>query len=214
MAILQLPLPIAANTGVIPNQVQMAVTDDLTTVTTPGYLKFTDLQSYTLSENSEIHIRYNASATDETKGELAVLRVSITNGVITLIPVAQKIFWLPTQVITVAELNAGNVILLDPLATASYIVRDIFFIPDVDFAGGDRGVELTDGTTSYAQVGPTGLATQVTARWGDTFLEFPAGSDVVAPTVVGQDLLVKYFGGSGDFSSGSFKISVLLQQVS
>ncbi len=84
MAILQLPLPIAANTGVTPNLKMMKVTDDLTTITAAGYLKFSDLQGYDLSPEDEIHVKYNASETDDNAGDLAVLKVQINNGVITL----------------------------------------------------------------------------------------------------------------------------------
>lgn len=104
MAILQLPLPIAANTGVTPNLKMMKVTDDLTTITTAGYLTFSELQGYDVSPNDEIHIRYNASATDDSVGDLLIAKVQVSNGVITL----------------VADSSEGNVILpvtVDHIAT-------------------------------------------------------------------------------------------------
>jgi len=86
MAILQPLLPIAANSGVTPNLKMLKVTDNLATLTAAGYLTFSDLQGYTIGPEDEVHVRYNASATDENQGNLIVCRVTVTNGVIQLVP--------------------------------------------------------------------------------------------------------------------------------
>ncbi len=84
MGILQLPMPIAANTGVIPNIKTMCTTDSLATITTAGYLNSVNLEGYPVSATDELHITY-AFNTAMQVGTLGIFTVTISNGVITLV---------------------------------------------------------------------------------------------------------------------------------
>lgn len=83
MAIIQLPLPIAANTGVKPNIKTMTVTDSLSTLTTAGYLNPGNLQGYTIGKDDILHVIYSYNEVTQA-GTFGIFTVSISNGVITL----------------------------------------------------------------------------------------------------------------------------------
>jgi hypothetical protein len=83
MAIIQMPLPIAANTGVKPNIKTMTVTDNLATLTAAGYLNANVLQGYTISVDDILHVIYSYNQTTGV-GSFGIFTVSISNGVITL----------------------------------------------------------------------------------------------------------------------------------
>ena len=83
MSIIQLPLPIAANTGVTPNIKTMTVTDDLATVTTLGYLNAGNLQGYTVDGNDVVHAKYNWNEQTQS-GDDVVLNVSLVSGEVKL----------------------------------------------------------------------------------------------------------------------------------
>ncbi len=84
MAIVQLPLPIAANTGVIPNIKTMTTTDNYATITTAAYLNQYNLTGYPVSSEDIIFINYDFDATLRT-GTFAIFTVSVSSlGVITL----------------------------------------------------------------------------------------------------------------------------------
>lgn len=81
--IIQLPLPIAANTGVSPNIKTMTVTDNLATLTAAGYLNSGNLQGYTLDVDDILLVIYSYNQIIRA-GTFGIFTVSISNGVITL----------------------------------------------------------------------------------------------------------------------------------
>lgn len=83
MGILQLPVILPSQVGILPQNKRMVTTDNLATITTAGYLNAVDLQSNPVSPTDVIEVLY--SFDDVTKiGTYGVLLVSISNGVITL----------------------------------------------------------------------------------------------------------------------------------
>lgn len=87
MSILQLPTLLAAQNGVFPQKKRMVSTDSLATITTAGYLNSVDLQSNPIQTTDIIEAFYSfvQNTNSGTYGEFAV---TISNGVITLVPVA------------------------------------------------------------------------------------------------------------------------------
>lgn len=85
--IFQLPLPIAANTGVVPNIKTMTVFDTQTLLTTPGYLNSISLESFPVSTNDFILINYGYNQVNQTSVGQMWCSVSINSmGIITLVP--------------------------------------------------------------------------------------------------------------------------------
>jgi hypothetical protein len=83
MGIIQLPSPIAANTGVIPNIKTMCTTDNLATITTAGYLNSVNLEGYPVATTDVLEIMYSFNPVTNV-GTLGKFSVAINNGVITL----------------------------------------------------------------------------------------------------------------------------------
>ena len=84
MAIVQLPTPVTGLVGVMPNQKFMVCTDNMTTVTTPGFLNQVNLESNPVSNTDIIQCLFSFNP-QTTLGSYAVFSVAINgSGVITL----------------------------------------------------------------------------------------------------------------------------------
>ena len=103
-------------------------------------------------------------------------------------------------------------------STSQYKVREIILSADgTNFnAGGDRDVAIQDtsGTHTYTVIPAATLKSLAASRWGDTGTPYPAtASDLFAATTAGENLVAKYSGGSTDYTSGQFKIVVLVEKT-
>jgi hypothetical protein len=84
VGIIQLPIPIPGTVGIIPNEKYMVTTDNLTTITTAGYLNQVNLESNPLSNTDILQVLYSYNL-QTTAGTYGVFTVSISGtGVITL----------------------------------------------------------------------------------------------------------------------------------
>lgn len=88
MAILQLPTALFGQVGINPVTKKLVVSNTLVQATTAGFLNAGNLQGYTVSENDQIELVYNAN--NLLEGDKTVCAVSITNGIITLVPDANE----------------------------------------------------------------------------------------------------------------------------
>jgi hypothetical protein len=80
--------------------------------------------------------------------------------------------------------------------------------------GGDRLLDITDGTTTYSIIPAASLGTLANTAWGVTELPFPAGGvALTTSTAAGASLICQYSGGAADYTAGSVVISGLLQRV-
>lgn len=85
--IYQLPTPLAGTVDVLPVQKYMVVGDNLSTVTTTGYLNQINLEGYSLANTDIINMLYSYNPVT-TVGTFEQFSVSISNGVITLNPLS------------------------------------------------------------------------------------------------------------------------------
>lgn len=120
MGIIQLPLPIAANSGVTPNIKTMTTTDNLATITAAAYLNSVNLEGYPVATTDELHVLYSFNPVTNV-GTLGIFGVSISNGVITLVEDASTnaVTYTPPSIanhIAVFSNTTGNV--ADDAATA------------------------------------------------------------------------------------------------
>ena len=81
-------------------------------------------------------------------------------------------------------------------------------------AGGDRLLDLTDGTTVWTQIANADLETApaATLDWGNTKVPFLTGTSDTA-SVAGQAIRFVYSGGAADHTTGSIRFSVCLEKV-
>jgi len=85
MSIVQLPVGLAAQVGIDPATKKMVVTDNLTTITTAGYLNSGNLEGYSLSPRDVLEVLYSYNVTTNT-GTFGIFTVSLSSNVITLVP--------------------------------------------------------------------------------------------------------------------------------
>ncbi len=105
--------------------------------------------------------------------------------------------------------TGGEVILLDAAASETWKVMDIWYDgTGTDFAGGggDRLLDITDGTSIWSAIPAATLAgiNGNPARWGDADLPNPAtDSHMFTASASGADIVAKYSGGTTDYTAGS-----------
>ncbi len=108
--------------------------------------------------------------------------------------------------------TGGEVILLDAAASETWKVIDIVLSADgTNFdAGGDRDLDITDGTSIWSVVPAATLKALAVSRWGvDAGMPNPAtASHLFAASVSGTDIVAKYSGGTTDFTAGSLTLRV------
>ncbi len=120
--------------------------------------------------------------------------------------------------VTAALLDAaGSVNVIAGVAGDQYKVRDVRLIGGgTSFAaGGDRLIDLTDGTTVYTTIANADIesAPAATLAWGNAKVPFLTGTADTS-TASAAALRFQYSGGTTDHSAtGSIKFSVCIQKV-
>jgi hypothetical protein len=112
--------------------------------------------------------------------------------------------------------TAGTVTLLTSSGAKQYKIINLWVnAGGTNFSGGggDRLLDITDGTTVYSTVPAASLQTLANTGWGVTELPFPAAAAINTSTAAGASLICQYSGGAADYGAGSVVISGLLQRV-
>lgn len=141
MGILQLPTPIPVTNGIYPQRKAMISTDNLATVTTPGYLKAQNLQTFPISAQDVIEMFYSFNPQTGT-GTYGIFTVSISNsGVISLHA------WQPSET---ASLTQNHIF----LGNASNDPQDCPMTGDVGiaFSAGNAVTTVANGAITAAKV--------------------------------------------------------------
>lgn len=123
------------------------------------------------------------------------------------IDVALQVF--ETTVGQAALATGGEVILLDAAASETWKVLDIVLSADgTNFGGGgDRLLDITDGTSIWSVIPAATLQALAVARWGDAGMPNPAtASHLFAASASGADIVAKYSGGATDYTAGSLTL--------
>jgi|SRR6185295_2289908 len=114
--------------------------------------------------------------------------------------------------ITSSDLVSAGV--YEVTSSAGYRIRALQLnINGTNFSGGggNRNIQITDGTTVYSVI-PAATAQSLTnAVWGATALPLPASGAINTQTVAA--LQVSYSGGTTDYSAGNLKLTFLLEKV-
>lgn len=120
--------------------------------------------------------------------------------------------------VTAATLaGAAAVTLYTSAAGKQYKIRQLWLNSggtNFSGGGGDRLLDITDGTTVYARIAAADLqALPGNVSWGAATLPFPAAAALNTSTVAAENLRAVYSGGAADYAAGSVVISGLLQRV-
>jgi hypothetical protein len=114
--------------------------------------------------------------------------------------------------------SGGSVTIQASSGSKQYKVRNIlmnYSASGLSGGGGDRLLQVTDGTTSYNNAGITAalLGTPVNTVWGGSGNPLPGTVAMNTSTAAGAALVAKYAGGTTDYTAGAVVISVLVQRV-
>ncbi len=125
--------------------------------------------------------------------------------------------WVDVTVTAALLDSAGTVNVIAGVAGDSYKIRNIRLVGGgTNFgAGGDRLIDLTDGTTVWTTIANADIesAPAATLDWGNAKVPFLTGTSDTA-SVAGQAIRFAYSGGTTDHSAtGSIKFSVCLEKV-
>ncbi len=125
--------------------------------------------------------------------------------------------WVDVAVTAALLDGAGLVNVVAAAAGDSYKVRNIRLVGGgTNFgAGGNRLIDLTDGTTVWTTVANADIesAPAATLDWGNAKVPFLTGTSNTA-SVAGQAIRFVYSGGTTDHTTGSITFSVCLEKVS
>lgn len=110
------------------------------------------------------------------------------------------------------DLDAGGAVGI--ISGAGYKIRAIFLnSAGTNFSGGggDRNIQISDGTTVYTVIPAATAQSLANETWGSTAVPFPAAASI--NTTTAGTLFIAYSGGTTDYTAGSLTISVLLEKV-
>lgn len=113
--------------------------------------------------------------------------------------------------------TAGTVtVQVAPSVTSQFTIVDIkvmYGAAGLSGGGGDRLLNLTDGTIVFNQSGITAalLGTPIYTVWGGTGNPLPG--TVSTTSTAGADIVLQYAGGTTDYTAGDVTIQVTLAQV-
>lgn len=125
--------------------------------------------------------------------------------------------WVDVAVTAALLDSAGTVNVIAGVAGDQYKIRDIRLVGGgTNFGGGgDRLIDLTDGTTVWTQIANADIesAPAATLSWGNAKVPFLTGTSDTA-SVAGQAIRFVYSGGTTDHGgTGSIKFSVCIEKV-
>lgn len=125
------------------------------------------------------------------------------------------IIWKETTIPFSSLVTTGTVVLAKSAGTAQYKVRDIILSgAATSFSGGDRSLNVTDGTTIWSTIPANTLQFPAAYRWGASAdVPFPAGAAMTTASVAGNFIYVQYSGGATDYTAGSITILIALEKV-
>lgn len=109
---------------------------------------------------------------------------------------------------------AGSVVVFPGVVGKQYVIKEIMFSGSVGITfaggGGDRNIQLTDGTNLWTVITATALASPANARWADASNIVPLTTSIGLDqfSVSGAPIVFKYQGGTADYLTGTVTISV------
>jgi len=117
--------------------------------------------------------------------------------------------------VTFTQLSGGaSVPLVSTFFGGQYRVRELFLnYNSLNLLGGDRDLNITDGTTIYSTIPSASLITSLNSRWGSASVPFPSSVALDTITQPGVNLFAVYSGGTIDYLSGEVIISGCWEKV-
>jgi hypothetical protein len=118
------------------------------------------------------------------------------------------------DVTAAALMGGGSIPITFTYFGGQYRIREMYINSNTtNFSGGDRDLNITDGTTVYSQIPSSTLLALSNDRWGSASFPFPASTAINTLTQPGADLNVIYTGGTTDYAAGDISLTVIWEKV-
>lgn len=221
MAVLQYKSDIPGLVGVYPQIVYIETNDTLAAVSVAGYLNNTLALATQLVRAGQMALVRTKESNGEINDDFYQIYVNPITQVISLVPnQIGNVYYVDVVMTAGALAAAGHVVIQAAAGNQQFKVRDIkinYGAAGLAGGGGDRLVQVTDGTTVYNNAGITAalLQTPVNTVWGGAGNPLPGAVAMNTSTVAGASLYAVYAGGTTDYTTAasSVTISVGLQRV-
>jgi len=111
--------------------------------------------------------------------------------------------------------SAASKALITAKSGETWKLREIYLSGGgTNFAGGNRLLNITDGTSTWSIIPAATVQSLAVARWGDAGTPFPAtAAHLTAASASGTNISAKYSGGSSDYSSGSLTLVIIAERI-
>jgi hypothetical protein len=213
MGIYQLPTPIPAMVGVLPNLKFMVSTDNLATITAPGYIQANNIDASLPLANTDVIMilyNYNLQTTVGTYGLFSVL-VSQATGFITL--TLTNVSLTATVKLTAAQVLAmyatPQLIVPNPgtgLAVVPTAAQIVTLVGTAAFAGGGAA-QLQWSNTNHAggtlALDATTPAAEITAASSQMYTQYGIVTTTVSPIANVNGLGLYFTNATGPFTGGA-----------
>lgn len=124
---------------------------------------------------------------------------------------------LDTTITHTALSASGHVpVIVAAATTAQYKLNGITlngFGTNFSGGGGDRDLDITDGTNVYTTIPAATLQALINTKWGSADVPYPASIPLNQFTVAGANLYCIYSSGTADYASGSTVITLVYERI-
>lgn len=126
-------------------------------------------------------------------------------------PVIGEMAWFEVMVAYSDVASAGTKTVLAAQSGETWKIREIQLSGDgTNFSGGDRLLDITDGTTVWTSIPAATLQALAAARWGDTGVPYPSSGMMTASAT---DIIAQYSGGTTDYTAGELTLAILAERT-
>lgn len=168
----------------------------------------------TANVTTEITNQPTSVGTTHALPNVAISNATILVNALTQVDPSANIIYFDTTV-TFDQLAGGaSVPLVSTFFGGQYRVRDLKLVYNsLNLLGGDRDINITDGTSVYSTIPSASLITSSNSTWGSVSMPFDSVTPLNTLTQPGLDLSAIYTGGTTDYVSGEVTISGCWEKV-
>lgn len=213
MGIFQLPIPIPAMVGVLPNLKFMVSTDNLATVTTAGYLNSSIVDAANPVSNTDVIMMLYNYNIQTTLGTYGIFQPIISNATGTITLRLTSIELSASVTLTQAQVQAmfatPQLIIPNPgtgLAAIPTAAQIITLVGTAAFAGGGAA-QLQWGNTNHAggtlALDATTPAAEITAAASQVYTQYGIVTTTVTPIATVNGMGLYFTNATGAFTGGA-----------